>query len=155
MLVISFECQCMYCAYSYMQPTSTVLAPKQGPTTAMHTPKLQPISMNLCLEQDGCLYVSKDTKSITFNSFLPPHSTYKTNCICDHCSLKLILSNGTCSILQKELHRCCVPWKTKNGCIRGAWFNKWKQAVQIHYRSCSDVQLSLNVQYDILLITCM
>ena len=58
-------------------------------------------------------------------------------------------SEGTAQML-------CVPWKTAiHGCIRGAWSNKWKQAVQIHYRSCSDVQLSLNIQYDILLIICM
>ena len=67
-------------------------------------------------------------------------------------SIYIVWSVGTCSILQKELHRCCVPWKTAiHGCIRGAWFNKWKQAVQIHYRSCSDVQLSLNIQYSVYL----
>ena len=45
-----------------------------------------------------------------------------------------------CSILQKELHRCCMPWKTAiHGCIRGGPTNGNKQ-----YRYITDHAVMFN-----------
>ena len=54
-------------------------------------------------------------------------------------------SEGTAQMLRAMEDNNTCTW------VHKGWVNKWKQAVQMHYRSCSDVQLSLNIQYSVYL----
>ena len=67
----------------------------------------------ICLSVTACIHISDGH---TVHAQQTEQTVY---------SIYIMWSVGTCSILQKELYRCCVPWKTAiHGCIRGSWSNK-------------------------------
>ena len=62
-------------------------------------------------------------------------------------SIYIVWSVGTCSILQKELHRCCVPWKTTiHGCIRGGPTNGTSSTDTLQIMQWCSTELKYSVQ---------